>query len=96
MADNRQKTKLGLSHGSWIAIFFSTVTIMIASFAWSVTWGQTLQQVASNTENIKDIKTEIKEMKNELITRMVKQDTVQEKRYLETNRDIKAILRALK
>ncbi len=60
----RRKSILGLSAGSWISLGALAVTITIGAIA----YGAQQNQVKTNTEDIKEVRTEVREQLTELKT----------------------------
>ncbi len=91
---------MGLSRGNWITIGLFSIGILSAAMVQYQAYGQTLQQVQINKENIEKLpeqfKEEIKESEQRLAKRMDALERRSEQRDREQSQDIKQILRALK
>jgi len=93
---------MGLSRGkgNWITIGLFSIGILSAAMVQYQAYGQTLQQVQINKENIEKLpeqfKEEIKESEQRLAKRMDALERRSERRDREQSNDIKQILRALK
>lgn len=64
--NDQRTTLLGLSKGNWIVISIFILSCFFGSIAWTVTYGQTLQQVEVNTRNIEKVPAQIANVKKEL------------------------------
>jgi len=91
---------MGLSRGNLITIGLFSIGILSAAMVQYQAYGQTLQQVQINKENIEKLpeqfKEEIKESEQRLAKRMDSLERRSERRDREQSQDIKQILRALK
>jgi len=91
---------MGLSRGNLITIGLFSIGILGAAMVQYQAYGQTLQQVQINKENIEKLpeqfKEEIKESEQRLAKRMDALERRSERRDREQSNDIKQILRALK